>query len=196
MMGTPSVDAAVITISKKVKFMEDMTNAEAAKLEGATLAELQNLGVNSEDKSDIRLHGASEKGDEKTVCRLLEDGADINAKGEYDETPLFCAAGYGHEKVVELLLKNEADIEAGSFYGTALHAAAENGHAEVVRLLLEEGADINTEDEEGKTALDRAAGRQREVMAKLGQESPHTKGLEVVVRLLRKARGNVEGRRG
>ena len=81
------------------------------------------------------LHEASENGDEKTVHRLLKDGADVNAKGGYDETPLFCEASRGHEKMVELLLKNEADIEAGNFYGTALHAAAENGHAEVVKLL-------------------------------------------------------------
>jgi trimethylamine:corrinoid methyltransferase-like protein len=60
---------------QKVKFMEDMTNAEAAKLEGATLAGLQNLGVDPED--------------EKTVRRLLKDGADVNAKCGYDETPLF-----------------------------------------------------------------------------------------------------------
>jgi hypothetical protein len=103
----------------------------------------------------MRLHEAFQKGDEKTVHRLLKDGADVNAKGWYDETPLFCAAGWGHEKVVELLLKNGADIKAGNFYGTALHAAAENGHAEVVRLLLQEGADINIEDEERETALDR-----------------------------------------
>ena len=45
MMGTPSTDAAVITAPKeKIKFMEDMTDAEAAKLEGATPAGLQNLG--------------------------------------------------------------------------------------------------------------------------------------------------------
>jgi ubiquitin carboxyl-terminal hydrolase 14 len=45
MMGTASVDAAVITAPKeKIKFMEDMTDAEAAKLEGAIPAGLQNLG--------------------------------------------------------------------------------------------------------------------------------------------------------
>ena len=65
-----------------------------------------------------------------------------------------------------------------------MHVAARNGHAEVVRLLLQEGADINTEDEERETALDRAVSRRGEVRAKLGQESPHTKGLEAVVRLL------------
>jgi ankyrin repeat protein len=47
--------------------------------------------------------------------------------------------------VVELLLKNGADIEAGNFYGPALHAAAENGHAEAVRLLLQEGQ-ISTQE--------------------------------------------------
>ena len=100
------------------------------------------------------------------------------------------------KKVVEPLLKNGADTKAGDFYGTALHAAAENGHAEVVKLLLQEKADINAEDEERETALGRAVGRRGEVVAKLGQESPHTKGLEAVIRLLRKARRNVEGRRG
>jgi hypothetical protein len=72
--------------------------------------------------------------------------------------------------------------------------AASNGHVKVARLLLEKGADIKTEDEERGTALDRAAGRLCETIAMLGQEDPHTRGLEAVVRLLRKARGNVEGR--
>jgi ankyrin repeat protein len=76
--------------------------------EGPTPAGLQNLGVESEDESDMRLHEASGKGDEKTVHQLLKDGADVNAKGWYDETPLFCAAGEGHEKVVELPLQNGA----------------------------------------------------------------------------------------
>jgi ubiquitin carboxyl-terminal hydrolase 14 len=45
MMGTASTDAAVIIAPKeKMKFAEDMTEAEAAKLEGAIPAGLQNLG--------------------------------------------------------------------------------------------------------------------------------------------------------
>ena len=45
MMGTPSGDGVVIEKPKeKVKFLEDMDEAEAAQLEGATPAGLQNLG--------------------------------------------------------------------------------------------------------------------------------------------------------
>ena len=45
MMGTPSADAQVIEKPKeKIRFLEDMDEAEAAQLEGATPAGLQNLG--------------------------------------------------------------------------------------------------------------------------------------------------------
>ncbi|KAF2130884.1 cysteine proteinase [Dothidotthia symphoricarpi CBS 119687] len=45
MLGTPSGDAKVIEKPKdKIKFLEDMDEAEAAQLEGATPAGLQNLG--------------------------------------------------------------------------------------------------------------------------------------------------------
>jgi ubiquitin carboxyl-terminal hydrolase 14 len=45
MMGTPSADAQVIEKPKeKIKFLEDMDEAEAAQLEGATPAGLLNLG--------------------------------------------------------------------------------------------------------------------------------------------------------
>lgn len=45
MMGTPSGDAPVIEKPKEaIKFLEDMDEAEAAQLEGATPAGLQNLG--------------------------------------------------------------------------------------------------------------------------------------------------------
>jgi len=46
MMGTPSTDGAaeLARPKEKTKFMEDMTEAEAAKQEGATPAGLQNLG--------------------------------------------------------------------------------------------------------------------------------------------------------
>ena len=52
------------------------------------------------------------------------------------------ASGYGHEKVVELLLGAGADVNAqgGGEDGTALYAASRGGHEKVVELLLGKGA--------------------------------------------------------
>lgn len=46
MMGTPSGDASSVVArpKEKIRFLEDMTEAEAAQVEGATPAGLQNLG--------------------------------------------------------------------------------------------------------------------------------------------------------
>ena len=46
MVGTPSGDTAsrIERPKEKIKFLEDMTEAEAAQIEGATPAGLQNLG--------------------------------------------------------------------------------------------------------------------------------------------------------
>lgn len=45
MMGTPSTEgASLVRPQEKVKFLEDMTEAEAARLDGATPAGLENLG--------------------------------------------------------------------------------------------------------------------------------------------------------
>lgn len=45
MMGTPSGNVSVIEKpTEKIKFLEDMTDAEIARSDGATPAGLQNLG--------------------------------------------------------------------------------------------------------------------------------------------------------
>jgi ubiquitin carboxyl-terminal hydrolase 14 len=44
MMGTPSGAGVMEKPTEQIKFLEDMTEAEAAKQEGATPAGLQNLG--------------------------------------------------------------------------------------------------------------------------------------------------------
>ena len=67
-----------------------------------------------------------------------------------------------NEAMIELLFRNEADVDARDRHGrTALHDAACWGHDTVVRLLLEKGADINTENKGGQTALHCAAAQER-----------------------------------
>ena len=57
------------------------------------------------------------------------------------------AASYaGRGNIIQLLIKEEADVNAqGGFYGTALQAASDRGHEDIVRLLVEKDADINAQ---------------------------------------------------
>jgi len=99
---------------------------------------------------------AAEGGHEAVVRLLLEKGADIEAKDEFEETALIKAAEYGYEAIVRLLLEKGADIEAKDKCGrTALIRVAWYREA-VVRLLLEKGVNVKAKDHSGETALIKA----------------------------------------
>ena len=101
---------------------------------------------------------AASHGHTEVVKRLLDRGADINAKYDYGQTALFRAADNGHIEVVKLLLDRGAHIYAPYDDGwMLLLCAAYRGRTELVKLLLDRGADINAEDAVGTTPLDHAA---------------------------------------
>jgi hypothetical protein len=92
------------------------------------------------------------------VRLLLENGADINAQGEYCVNALTEASFEGHEQVVRLLLENGADVNTQGGDGSkALTEALLRGHKQVVRLLLENGAYVNVEGEKYSRVLQAAA---------------------------------------
>jgi hypothetical protein len=56
------------------------------------------------------LHAAVKEGHEKIVRTFLEHGADVNAMGGYDGTPLYLAKKYGREEaIINLLLQYGAE---------------------------------------------------------------------------------------
>ncbi len=68
------------------------------------------------------------------------------------------AAQNGHKDIVNLLLKEKADVNAKNKKGaTPLHLAAQNGHKDIVNLLLKEKADVNAKNKKGATPLHFAA---------------------------------------
>jgi len=85
---------------------------------------------------------------------LLDHGADVNKRGQLDETALYGAAERGHTETVAVLLARGADPNAVMSGGcvstarrcipvpgwTALMIAAAEGHPDAVDLLLEKGA--------------------------------------------------------
>jgi ankyrin repeat protein len=74
---------------------------------------------------------------------LIEKGAKVTAKDNFNLTPLHFAANNGNQVIVQQLLKKGADVTAQTLSGdTALHMAYRKGHKEVMQLLIKGGADV------------------------------------------------------
>ena len=87
----------------------------------------------------------------------------VNIQGGRYGNALQAASSGGHEKVVQRLLDQGADINAqGGRYGSALQAASSEGHEKVVQRLLDQGADINAQGGYFGNALQAASFRGHE----------------------------------
>jgi ankyrin repeat protein len=98
----------------------------------------------------------------------IHAGADVNARTEYNETPLHWAAQNGFTDCVRVLIDNGADVNArDELQRTPLLIASRAGWVEVVRLLIEYGADIKAKDATGRTPLDHAGALKTTATAEL-----------------------------
>jgi len=99
---------------------------------------------------------AAGRGDLAEVTRLLASGEDPNGADDYQLTALHGAAKKGHARIVSLLLRHGAKVNASAtaLHGeTPLHYASKYGHAQVARMLLDCGADATAATQDGRTAL-------------------------------------------
>jgi len=97
----------------------------------------------------------------KEAVRRLLDSGDSNVKSRQGGAPVFEAAHWHHEEILELLLDRGADINQRSSSGwTPLIAAVIWESSSVVEMLLTRGADIDARTEEGRTALIHAVRKQ------------------------------------
>ena len=91
-------------------------------------------------------------GDTALVKRLLDEGADINAK-DGGLTLLTKAATEGYLKTAKLLIDKGADINARTNEGSsALMAASMAGYTKIVELLVNAGANTKAKNNMGYTA--------------------------------------------
>ena len=110
---------------------------------------------------------AVRQGNLATLTRLIEAGADVNAKDQHGQTGLMVAAHKGHTDLVRLLLNHGADLDhTAKFHLSALMLAVLSGRTEIVRALVDSGADrsIRGSGAPGfyeKTALELAIDQQR-----------------------------------
>ena len=72
---------------------------------------------------------------------LVENGADINARENNDNTPLMIASFCGHVNVVTFLIQHGAELDVQNDRGnTALHLAVQHNFSGIVHILLDHRA--------------------------------------------------------
>ncbi len=110
---------------------------------------------------DTLLHEAARRGDFKTVQRLLEKDADVNAQNIFGESPLSEALRVRNLDMAKFLYANGADIYQWNYLGdTLLHQVIRRGQREdliLAQWLVTEGADINAQNLFGDTPTHEAA---------------------------------------
>jgi uncharacterized protein len=139
----------------------------AAAVLGATLLAGVFLGCGDETAAqrsglrpiDRQLVAAAYENDVAAARRLIEEGADVNAKDETQQSAyLIATSEVGDDpRLLELTLDNGAEVDdKDSYNGTGLIRAAERGHPRIVRRLLQAGIDRDHVNRLGWTALHEA----------------------------------------
>ena len=107
------------------------------------------------------LHVAALGGDMAEVRRLVEAGADVNARSVYQATPLHWAVQGSSVKpdILSYLVEHGADVNAKNTWGvTPLHLTSSFGNVPATRRLLELGADSAVTDDMNQTPVNKAKG--------------------------------------
>ena len=90
---------------------------------------------------------AATDGDEEALKQALNQGADVNARDEKDNTALHLATKHVHMNAMRLLIEHGADVNAqNDWLSTPLHLTEKN--MDTIRILLEAGADPNITDKD------------------------------------------------
>nr|XP_019526604.2 ankyrin-3-like [Aedes albopictus] len=101
------------------------------------------------------LHIAIENGSDKICSYLIDDCiAHPDAKYDGDLAPLHSAIKYGRIKLVQILLRNGADINIQNSEGwSALHYAVHRKRIDIAELLIDKGIEVNSRSKSNWNAL-------------------------------------------
>jgi hypothetical protein len=124
---------------------------------GSATTETSSLGELSQTDLDQRLRDAAWANQVPRARRLIDAGADVNAKDDTEQSAYLISTSEGHLRLLGLTLRHGADITSlDSYDGTGLIRAADRGHTNIVGRLLREGIDVDHVNNLGWTALHEA----------------------------------------
>jgi ankyrin repeat protein len=105
-----------------------------------------------------QLFRAAGSGNVEDAQAALAAGAEVNARDDWQRTPLHCAIEARHGDLARVLIETGTDLRAQDHQQqTALHGAARNGLSDLARLLLERGANPAAQDKWRYTPFDWAS---------------------------------------
>lgn len=115
--------------------------------------------VNIKSTNDVKytvLHIAAKRNNVDAIKLLINNGAEVDSKDDYDRTPLYYAIDYSSDiDVIKFLIDKGADVNVKIFNNNMpLHIAAQRNNVEAVKLLISKGADINAKNNYFDTPLE------------------------------------------
>jgi ankyrin repeat protein len=112
--------------------------------------------------------------DESEISKLISQKADVNARDGEGQTPLLLASGfYGNLKIVKMLIKHNADVDAVDYDNeSVLYKACSRGNLEILKFFVKNfDFDINQKNRYGVSLLMRAAIIKHSIMVKFLSKS-------------------------
>lgn len=181
------LECVVINVDTATALARSATQTVVLReLEKVALREMKKPNPQSLPLNKLLLTSAR-RGHVKVVRLLSENGADLETKDKYGNTPLCNAARRRREAVVRVLLKKGADTEATDKKGETVLSKVvsaivkppfNKNYEAVVRLLAENGANLEARCQFGMTSLYPLAAN----------------GIEAIVRILLEKGAHIEAR--
>ncbi|MCZ7391921.1 MAG: ankyrin repeat domain-containing protein [Candidatus Methanoperedens sp.] len=130
-------------------FLSDLFGKKKSKTDNKSKNE-----NNSNLSLDAELLEAAQSGNLNKVQKLIEKGANIEARDRNEQTPLMLSLYKTNVEVAKYLIQQGAKINVRNDTGiTPLMFAAVGLLPEIVQILLSKGADVNAECMNRQTAL-------------------------------------------
>ncbi len=109
--GSAFLSDSVVSRDNERQASEGRDDSEAV-IEAAPAENVTSDATAEKDYGDFEspLHDAARQGDLEKVKLLIADGADVNARDDYEQTPIFIAVQCYKEEIVECLLRSGAEV--------------------------------------------------------------------------------------